>query len=57
MDVPLPEPVDVAFPPDQVRFRSLLAEPHPDGRRVRLELGVTPFLERPNTEIELRNPQ
>jgi hypothetical protein len=57
MDIPLFDPSDAPRPPGEVRFRSLVAEPYPDGRRIRLKLSITPFLERPNIEIELRDPQ
>ena len=57
MDIPLLDEGEVPLPPDQVRFRSLTAEPYPDRQRVRIRLSLTPFLERPNIEIELRDPQ
>ncbi len=57
MELPFLEEGEVPLPPEQVRVRSLLAEPYPDGVRIRLRLALTPFLERPNIDIELRNPQ
>lgn len=41
-------------PPDRMAITKLTANPYPDGSRVRMELKVTPFLERPNLEIYAR---
>lgn len=41
------------FPPETVRILDLRAEPYPDGRRVRVGLELTPFLQRPEIELEL----
>ena len=40
-------------PRDQVRLERLAATTYPDRRRVRVEVDVTPFRERPNLEIAL----
>ena len=42
-------------PPDEVRIEELQAAPYPDGRRVKLKLVVTPFIERPNLDVEVFN--
>jgi hypothetical protein len=42
-------------PRDQVRVETLTATPYPDGRRVKVEVTVTPFRERPNLEISVRD--
>ena len=39
----------------EVRVRRLSAQPYPDGRRVRVAVGLTPFLDRPNLEFEVFN--
>jgi hypothetical protein len=49
------EPEQVPRPKEEVTFRSLIASPYPDGRRVRLKVALTPFLERPNLEFEIFN--
>lgn len=36
---------------DQVVIKDIVAEPYPDGSRVRIQIGLTPFLEKPNLEI------
>jgi hypothetical protein len=41
-------------PRDRVKITALTAEPYPDGSRVRMQLDITPFLERPNLEIYAR---
>ncbi|RPJ02876.1 MAG: hypothetical protein EHM39_00870 [Chloroflexi bacterium] len=40
-------------PRDEVRIESLTASPYPDGRRVHVEITVTPFRERPNLDITI----
>ncbi len=55
MEIPLLEPDETPLPPEAVRFRSVTAEPYPDGRRVRFKVELTPFLERPSLEIAVRN--
>lgn len=47
------EPGDVPQPPDKVKIEHLSAKPSDDGWRVRVEVHVTPFLERPNLEMQL----
>ncbi len=50
------QPPDDGLPPQDVRIINLKAEPWPDGgRRVRISLEVTPFLERPDLEILIRD--
>jgi hypothetical protein len=40
-----------------VRIQGLRAEPwSEDGRRLRIQLDVTPFLERPNIDVAITNP-
>lgn len=43
------------LPPDQVRIEQVRAVPYPDRRRVRVEVEITPFRERPNLEIAISN--
>lgn len=42
------------LPREQVRISALTAEPYPDGTRVRMQIEITPFQERPNLEIFAR---
>jgi len=49
------EPDDPPLPRDQVRIREVRASPYPDGRRVRLDIRLTPFQERPSLQIEVFN--
>jgi hypothetical protein len=42
------EPMADGKPPAEVHVTSLRAEPWPDGRRIRVLVTVTPFLERPD---------
>jgi hypothetical protein len=41
------------LPRDEVRITALKADPYPDRRRVKVEVDVTPFRERPNLEIAI----
>lgn len=43
------------LPPDEVRIERVRAALYPDRRRVRVEVDITPFRERPNLEIAIRN--
>ncbi|MGQ9851442.1 MAG: hypothetical protein ACUVSU_15465 [Aggregatilineaceae bacterium] len=43
------------LPPEEVRIESVRATLYPDRRRVRVEVDLTPFHERPNLEIVLRD--
>ncbi len=49
------EPDEVPQPPELVKIESLTARVYPDGRRVRVEVLLTPFLERPNMEFRALN--
>lgn len=40
-------------PRNEVRIERLEAEPSPDGRRIKVQITVTPFREQPNFEIAL----
>jgi len=51
------EPDEVPQPPEAVTFESLQARVYPDGRRVRVDVKLTPFLERPNLEFTILNAQ
>jgi hypothetical protein len=55
MDIFFNDPTDVPLPPDQVEIRKLTAVPNEEGSRVLLNFELTPFQERPNIEISVRN--
>ena len=48
---------EVPQPPEQVKFIEIGARVYPDGRRVRFNIKVTPFLERPNMEFLITNAE
>jgi hypothetical protein len=56
MDIFFQDPADIPLPPDEVRIRRFEAAPWPDNRRVRISLEITPFLKRPNGEVEIVGP-
>ncbi len=47
---------EVPLPPREVRITEATAQPSPDGRRVALNITLTPFLEYPNLEVALYRP-
>ena len=50
------KPPEDGLPPQQVRIQDLRAEPwSEDGRRMRIHLDVTPFLQRPDIEVTILN--
>ena len=49
------EPDEIPQPPELVKIESLTAKVYPDGRRVRVDVRLTPFLERPNLEFRVLN--
>ena len=55
MDIFFQDPTDVPLPPKEVRIREFTVEPWPDGRRVRVNVELTPFQKRPNGEINIKN--
>jgi hypothetical protein len=56
MDVPLfPTDGRTPQPRDQVKIEEVIAQAYPDRYRVYIEVKVTPFRERPNLLLVLRN--
>lgn len=55
MDINFFDPADLPVPRSEVRFSEVTAAPYPDGRRVRLNVHLTPFQERPNVDIAVFN--
>lgn len=55
MDLQFVEPSEAPVPPEEVRIRDLSVQLLPDGRRVRLGLNITPFLEPPSIEAVIRD--
>lgn len=55
MDIFFTDPNDTPLPPEEIKIRTLEAQPYPDNRRVKVTFEITPFLKRPNFEIVLLN--
>jgi hypothetical protein len=55
MDIHFANPEDIPQPPELIRFRDVSTNIYPDKRRIRVKVGVTPFQERPNLELEAFN--
>jgi hypothetical protein len=57
-DIPLYEPdeeMPLPRPRAEMRFESVTLKPYPDGRRVKLNFKLTPFMERPSVEAFVTN--
>jgi hypothetical protein len=51
------QPAEDGLPPKEMRLIELHAEPWPNqARRVRIQLEITPFLERPNLQVTISTP-
>src|ERR1035437_1541322 len=46
-------PAEGALPPSEVRFSELRVGQWPDGQRVRVHVGITPFQQRPDLEATI----
>jgi hypothetical protein len=55
MDFFFPEDNLQRMVPEETSITSLSAEPYPDGRRLRVNIEVTPFQKRPYIEVILQN--
>jgi hypothetical protein len=55
MDFFFPEDHLDRMTPEETRITSLSAEPYPDGRRLHVNIEMTPFQKRPHLEITLNN--
>ena len=51
MDINFTDLSEVPLPPKEVRIRKFDVELYPDGKRLRLNLELTPFLKPPSCEI------
>lgn len=49
------EQYDAPLPQEEVRIDHIRAEPYPDGRRVRVTVAVTPFADKPNLSLTIRD--
>lgn len=48
---------EVPLPPEEVRIRSVKAEPLADGKRIAFDLVITPFQESPDISILIQDDQ
>jgi len=55
MDFFLPEDHLQRATPEETRITSLTAEPYPDGYRLRVNIEMTPFQQRPHLEVILKD--
>lgn len=57
MFIQIEDPSDLPRPPEEVQIRSLDIEPYPDGRRLRVSMELTPFLEPPDLALRVLDEQ
>jgi hypothetical protein len=55
MELPNFDSTEIPVPVGDVRVRSIAVKPYPDGKRVRVELSLTPFQESPDIALFVRN--
>lgn len=55
MDIFFSETGDPPVPPSEVRFKELVGQVWPDGRRVQVIIELTPFLKKPNLQLRIAN--
>jgi hypothetical protein len=55
MEFFFPEDNLVRATPEETKISSLGADPYPDGRRVHVNIEMTPFQQRPHLEVTLSN--
>lgn len=53
MELQFVDPQNVPQPRDKVKIERLEASPYPDGWRIKLNVDVTPFQERPSLELRV----
>jgi hypothetical protein len=51
------EKIPAPRPRAEVRFTQVAVKPYPDGRRVKLSFGLTPFEERPSVDMAVTNSE
>ena len=51
------EEIPAPRPRAEVRFTRVEVKPYPDGRRVKLSFGLTPFEERPSVDMAVTNAE
>jgi hypothetical protein len=55
MDIFFQESAEASLPPDEVRIRELHVEPWSDGQRVKVNVELDAFQQRPNLSLSIRN--
>lgn len=56
MSIFFQDPGEVRLPPEEVRLKSLRAAPSSSVGRVRIQIELTPFKERPNIDVSIHHP-
>lgn len=55
MDLNFVDPSEAPVPPEEVRIRTVIAEPFPDQRRIKVHVELTPFQQRPTLAVVMMN--
>lgn len=53
MYIQIEDPSDLPRPPEEVQIRAIDIDPYPDGRRLHVQVELTPFIEPPDLEIRV----
>jgi len=54
-DIFFTESSEAPVPPDEVRIRALSAKARPDGQRILTEIEISPFQQKPNVELTIKD--
>jgi hypothetical protein len=57
MDLNWVDASEAPVPPEEVRIQRLEVTPHGDGRRIKVEIELTPFVQRPSLDVVLIDGQ
>lgn len=55
MFIQIEDPAEIPRPPEEVQIRSIEIDPYADGRRIRVLMELTPFLEPPDLTLRVLN--
>jgi hypothetical protein len=56
MNIFLHDPNEIRVPPEDVRLTKVQITPHADGKRIKIYIELTPFMNRPNIAITITAP-
>ena len=57
MDIFISDPNQIPLPPDETRILNLDVDPLPEVGQIKVSVEISPFLTRPNIEIDIETPE